>query len=64
MKLISEKLEKELEYQEFHPFSIPSARKALEAALTEQFRNLADAILASLLFKNVSISELTWWHYF
>lgn len=64
MRFISEQSEGELEYQESRPFNISGAREVLEKALTEQFRNLADAVLAALLLKNVPISELTWWQYF
>lgn len=60
MKLIPEQIEREMDSQEGSPFSIPTARKTLEKALTSQLARLSDGLLAWHLLNNRQLKASAW----
>ncbi len=54
----------DLERQEANRFDIVGARGALENALTHQFREISDGMVADALIHNQPLSGVTWWQQF
>jgi hypothetical protein len=64
VRLISSGAEQALRRQEEHRLDIPAARLALETALVEQTRAVADGLLAAYLLRRHHLPPSRWWTQF